>query len=134
LETMRQDWSQFQSLMADDLLGREIQSQQIYQAGAFSLQRFVTDLDRTRTNYIGESIVDDRGSLQYLKIYGLSAAQTRRAYLLQQLDQHQWNLEAAAIALNETLPDLIHRIEKANLGYIINNELREQSRKARRKD
>jgi hypothetical protein len=134
LETMRQDWSQFQSLMADDLLGRSIQSQQIYQAGAFSLQRFVTDLDRTRTNYIGESIVDDQGSWQYLKIYGLSAAQTRRAYLLQQLDRHRWNLEAAAIALNETLLDLIHRIEKANLGYIIHNDLRDQSRKARRRD
>ncbi len=77
--------------------------------------------------------MDDRGYLQYLKIYGLSAAQTRRAYLLQQLDRHQWNLEQAAIGLGETLPDLIHRIEKANLGYLINNELLEQSRKARRK-
>jgi stress response protein SCP2 len=92
--------------MSEDLLQRPIQSQQIYQAGAFSLQRFVTDLDRTRTNYIGESIVDDSGDLQYLKIYGLSAVQTRRAYLLQELDRHNWQLEKAAIALNETMPNI----------------------------
>jgi hypothetical protein len=126
---MRQEWSDLQSIMGSDLLRRSIQSQQIYQAGAFSLQRFITDLDRTRTNYIGESIVDDRGDLQYLKIYGLSAAQTRRAYLLQVLDRHDWQLEKAAIALNETLPSLVKRMEKADLGYLINNQVREQAAK-----
>jgi hypothetical protein len=132
LTKMRQDWSEVQSMMSEDLLQRPIQSQQIYQAGAFSLQRFITDLDRTRTNYIGESIVDDNGDLQYLKIYGLSAVQTRRAYLLQTLDRHDWQLEKAAIALNETLPSLVKRIEKADLGYLINNQVREQSEKALR--
>jgi hypothetical protein len=132
IERIRQDWGNFQRTMASDLLQRAIQSQQIYQAGEFSLQRFVTDLDKNLTNYIGESIVDDRGSLQYLKIYGLSASQTRRAYLLQQLDRSKWHLETAATLLNTTLPDLVDRIEKANLGYIINNEVRERARKARR--
>jgi hypothetical protein len=132
IDRIRRDWNDFQSIMASDLLQRAIQSHQIYQAGEFSLQRFVTDLDKNLTNYIGESIVDDRGSLQYLKIYGLSAAQTRRAYLLQQLNRSQWHLERAAIALNTTLEDLVDRIEKANLGYIINNEVREKARKARR--
>jgi hypothetical protein len=131
IDRIRQDWGNFHRIMASDLLQRAIQSQQIYQAGKFSLQRFITDLDRNLTNYIGESIVDDRGHLQYLKIYGLSAAQTRRAYLLQQLDRSQWQLETAAIALNTTLPDLVYRIEKANLGYILNNEVRERARKAR---
>jgi hypothetical protein len=129
---MRQSWSDFQAQMAADLIGRSIQSHQIYQAGAFSLQRFVTDLDRNQSNYIGESIVDDRGSLQYLKVYSLSATQTRRAYLLQQLARHHWHLDRAAIALDTTLPDLIYRIEKANLGYLIRNDLREQAHKARR--
>ncbi len=132
LDRMRQEWGDFQSTMAADLLDRSIQSQQIYQAGAFSLQRFITDLDKNLSNYIGETIVDERGSLQYLKIYGLSAVQTRRAYLLQQLDRYQWHLETAATALGQTLPDLIYRIEKADLGYIINNQVRERSRKARR--
>jgi hypothetical protein len=132
IDRIRQDWGNFQSIMAADLLQRSIQSQQIYQAGIFSLQRFITDLNKDLTNYIGESIVDDRGHLQYLKIYGLSASQTRRAYLLQQLDRFQWHLETAAIAMKTTLPDLVYRIEKANLGYIINNEVRERSRKARK--
>jgi hypothetical protein len=131
LEHMRQDWSEFQSMMGADLWQRTIQSQLIYQAGAFSLQRFITDLDRTRPNYIGESIVDDQGCLQYLKIYGLSAIQTRRAYLLQELDRHDWQLEKAAISLNETLVSLVKRLEKANLGYIINNQVREQAEKER---
>ncbi len=133
LTEMRQEWSDMQSMMSADLLQRSIQSQQIYQAGAFSLQRFITDLDRTRTNYIGESIVDENGDLQYLKIYGLSAVQTRRAYLLQTLDRHDWQLEKAATSLNETLPSLVKRIEKADLGYLINNQVREQAEKALRK-
>jgi hypothetical protein len=131
-DRMRHNWGEFQTVMAADLLQRSIEYHQVYQAGIFSLQRFVTDLDKNLTNYIGESIVDDRGHLQYLKIYGLSASQTRRAYLLQQLNRSQWHLEKAAIALNTTLPDLIYRIEKANLGYIINNEVRERARKASR--
>jgi hypothetical protein len=132
LTAMHQEWSDLQSIMGMDLLQRSIRSQQIYQAGAFSLQRFITDLDKTRTNYIGESIVDDRGDLQYLKIYGLSAVQTRRAYLLQELDRHNWQLEKAAISLNETLHSLVKRIEKADLGYLINNQVREQAEKALR--
>jgi hypothetical protein len=133
LTKMRQEWSEVQSMMSADLLQRPIQSQQIYQAGAFSLQRFITDLDRTSTNYIGELIVADNGDLQYLKIYGLSAVQTRRAYLLQTLDRHDWQLEKAAISLNETLPSLVKRMEKADLGYLINNQVREQAEKALRK-
>ncbi len=133
LTKMRQEWSDVQSIMGADLLQRPIQSQQIYQAGAFSLQRFITDLDRTRSNYIGESIVDDNGDLQYLKIYGLSAVQTRRAYLLQTLDRHDWQLEKAGISLNETLSSLVKRMEKADLGYLINNQVREQVEKSLRK-
>jgi hypothetical protein len=129
LSNMRQEWSEFQSMMSADLLERSIQSQQIYQAGAFSLQRFITDLDRTKANYIGELIVDNQGDLQYLKIYGLSAAQTRRTYLLQEIDRHQWQLDKAAAALGETLFSLVKRLEKVNLGYMINNQIREQATK-----
>jgi hypothetical protein len=77
--------------------------------------------------------VDDSGDLQYLKIYGLLAVQTRRAYLLQELDRHDWQLEKVAISLNETLPSLVKRIEKADLGCLINQQVREQSEKALRK-
>ena len=40
LAKMRQDWSSFQGFMAEDILNRQLQSQRIYTAGAFSLQRF----------------------------------------------------------------------------------------------
>jgi hypothetical protein len=129
---LRQEWSDVQQSMAGDLLDRPITSHQMYQAGVFSLQRFITDLDKNSTNYIGESIVDELGALQYLKVYSLSATQTRRAYLLQQLARHDWHLDRAAIALNTTVPDLIYRIEKAELGYLIRNDVREQAQKARR--
>jgi hypothetical protein len=127
LDKMRQEWSEFQTMMSEDVLSRSIKSQQIYQAGAFSLQRFVTDLDRVKINYIGEAIVDDRGDLQYLKLYGLSAAQTRRAYLLQEIDRHQWQLDKAAESLGETLFSLVKRLEKANLGYMLNQQIREKA-------
>jgi hypothetical protein len=132
LQKMRQDWAEVQAMMADELIDRPIQSQQVYQAGPFSLQRFITDLNQTQTNYIGEAILDDRHSLQYLKIYGLSAAQTRRTYLLQQLAAHQWHLENTAIALGTTTSGLLKRLEKAGLAHILSNQLLEQHRKSQR--
>lgn len=80
LMEMRSHWSNFQSFMAGDLLDRTVRSKRVYRAGTFGIQRFTTDLDRT--NYIGEAILDDRAHLQYLKIYGLSKAQTRRIICL----------------------------------------------------
>jgi len=126
LKQIRADWSAFQSFMADDLLQRPIHAKRIYTAGGFSLQRFMTDLSRTKNNYIGEAIVDNLANLQYLKIYGLSAAQTKRAYLLQQLAAYDWNLERTALAQNDTWEQLVCRIEKAGFGYLLNNQLREQ--------
>ena len=127
---MRADWSAFQGFMADDLLKRSINSKRVYTAGGFSLQRFITDLSRTQSNYIGEAIVDNSAQLQYLKIYGLSVAQTKRAYLLQQLAAHDWNLERTALAQNDTLEELVYRMEKAGFGYLLNNQLREKVVKA----
>ncbi|NER94424.1 MAG: hypothetical protein F6J86_11370 [Symploca sp. SIO1B1] len=126
LKQIRADWSAFQGFMADDLLQRSIHAKRIYTAGGFSLQRFMTDLSRTQNNYIGEAIVDNLAHLQYLKIYGLSAAQTKRAYLLQQLAAYDWDLERTARAQNDTLEQLVYRIEKAGLGYLLNNQLREK--------
>ncbi|MDJ0595597.1 MAG: hypothetical protein QNJ72_37375 [Pleurocapsa sp. MO_226.B13] len=129
LMRMRADWSNFQGFMARDLLNRSIQAKRIYTAGSFSLQRFITDLSLEQNNYIGEAIIDDLTHLQYLKIYGLSKAQTKRAYLLQQLDRHNWNLEHTAKAQKNTLEQLVRRMENLGFGYLINNQLREKCRK-----
>ncbi len=128
LAKMRNDWSSFQGFMAGDILDRQLQSKRIYTAGAFSLQRFITDLNLEQNNYIGEAIVDDASHLQYLKIYGLTRTQTKRAYLLQQLAKHDWHFERTAQAQGDTLEQLVRRMEKLGFGYLINNQLREKCR------
>lgn len=125
LRQMRSDWANFQGFMADDLLNRGIQAKRVYSAGSFSLQRFITDLSLNKSNYIGEAIVDDLAHLQYLKIYALSNAQTKRAYLLQQLATYNWNLEHTARHQGHSVEELVYRMEKAGFGYLLNNQLRE---------
>ncbi len=125
LQQIRHNWADFQGFMASDLLNRPIEAKRVYKAGSFSLQRFMTDLSLTDNNYIGETIIDDRGHLQYLKIYGLSKQQSKRAYLLQQLSEHHWHLESVAAARGQTLEQLVRHIEKLGFGYLINNCLRE---------
>lgn len=134
IATLRQDWADFQGLMASDLLQRPIESKRIYTAGPFTLQRFITDLQLKSENHIGEAIVRQDGQLEYLKTYRLSAGQARRAYLLSQLAAQGWNIERTALLMNESLENFIYRLEKAGFGYLINNQVREQARKARRRD
>ena len=126
LQQMRSDWASFQGFMANDLLNRSIEAKRVYTAGSFSLQRFMTDLSLTANNYIGETIIDDVSQIQYLKIYSLSKTQTKRAYLLKQLNAHNWNLESTAQSRGDTLEKLVRHIEKLGFGYIINNRLREE--------
>jgi hypothetical protein len=123
---MRSDWAQFQGFMAEGLLGRALKSQMVYATNAFFLQRFITDLDPQAENYIGEAIVRENGELEYLKTYCLSTSQTKRVYLLSQLADHNWNLATTAAALNNTLDELVKRLEKAGFGYLIDRQLREQ--------
>ncbi len=132
LQKMRSEWSNFQGFMAEDILNRDINAKRIYTAGLFSLQRFITDLSLSQNNYIGETIVDDLGHLQYLKVYGLSSKQTKRAYLLKELAANNWNLEDTARNQGDTLEQLIYRLEKVGFGYLINNQLREKSQKVNR--
>lgn len=132
VQGMRHDWSTLHRVMAHDLLGRSLTSQKVYTAGAFSLQRFITDLSLKQSAYIGEAIVDDLAHLQYLKIYSLSASQVRRAYLLQQLAAHGWNLERTALSQGDTLEELVTRLENVGFGYLINHQVREKAVKAKK--
>ncbi|MCF4970295.1 ARPP-2 domain-containing protein [Nostoc sp. CMAA1605] len=130
---MRQDWASFQGFMAEGLLQRQLNSQIVYTAGSFLLQRFITDLQPKQENYIGEAIIRESGELEYLKTYRLSEAQTRRAYLLSKLAEHNWNLEATAKALSQTSEDFIARIEAAGFGYLLNQSVREVALKKTKK-
>jgi hypothetical protein len=42
------------------------------------------------------------------------------------LNKHKWNLAAMAATLNNTLDDLVKRLEKVRFGYLIDQQVREQ--------
>lgn len=133
VQKMRSDWASFHGFMASGILERELVSKIVYTAGPFLLQRFITDLQPNEENHIGEAIVRENGELEYLKTYRLSAAQTRRVYLLSQLAEHNWNLEATAKKLGDTREEFVRRLENAGFGYLLNENVRQAARKKARK-
>jgi hypothetical protein len=126
---MRSDWASFQGFMAAGLLQRQLHTQRVYTAGPFVLQRFMTNLQLKHENYIGEAIARENGEIEYLKIYRLSEAQTRRAYLLSKLAEYNWNLDATAKALSHAREEFVHRLEAAGFGYLLNQKVRDVARK-----
>ncbi|WP_408890137.1 ARPP-2 domain-containing protein [Myxococcus faecalis] len=126
---MREDWGAFLGFMAGGLFGVEVSSQKVYEAGPYLLQRFHTSLVPSAENHLGEAIVDKDGTLQYLKTYRLSAAQTRRAYLLQRLAQSRWNLDEVAEHMGSTRQELVTRIQNAGFGYLLKAHVLEEARR-----
>ncbi len=128
VERLRQEWAEFlQQCMVGGLFGVEVSAAPVYEAGPFQLERFITGLEPSEENHLGEMIVRKDGTLEYLKTYRLSAAQTRRAYLLKQLSAAGWNLEDAAEKLRTTREELIVRIQKAGFGYLLKESVLEQA-------
>ncbi len=111
---MREDWAGF-ARTAARALDAPITAEMVYTFGGFRLERFTGDFDPATENHIGERIVAADGSVQYLKTFRLSASQTRRAYLLKQLADHDWNLEALGAKHRQTANDVMLRY--ANAGY-----------------
>lgn len=133
LHAMRREWADFtRNTMLPDLLSRPLITQKLYEPGHLTLERFITDLDPAQINHVGERLTRKNGEVLYLKTFQLSAAQTRRAYLLQQLAQHEWHLPSAASALKTSVPELVGRIEKQDFGYLLSQATRETAAKARR--
>ncbi len=132
IEKMRMDWASFQGFMAEGILGRSLQSKIVYNAGPFTLQRFITDIQLKEENHIGEAIIRENGELEYLKTFRLSKAQTKRVYLLSQLAEYNWNLEATAKALGNNYDEFVHRLEKAGFGYLLNLQLRQLAKRRKR--
>lgn len=131
---VRSDWSKLHSLMSNNLLGCPVRSEMVYHMGPFQLSRFMTDLNPKAENHIGEAIVRKNGTLEYLKSYRLSAAQCRRAYLLMQLANSNWSLEACAKELDCTKNELIFRLENAGFGYLLHRHVLDAARSERRKE
>ena len=118
--------------MAAGVIARPLSAQRVYRAGPFSLQRFLTDLDPGAENHVGEAIVRDDGTLEYARSYRLSAGQTRRAYLLQKLATHAWNLDATAGSLGVTREALIVRLDRAGFGYLVKEHVLRAAQKRTR--
>lgn len=119
--------------MAQGLVGRPLHAERVYRAGPFSLQRFMTALDLSSDDHIGEAIVRDDGTIEYAKTYRLSAAQQKRAHLLRTLAAHAWNLEATAAAFRQTKDALLVRLHKAGFGYLVAEHVMNAARKRERR-
>ena len=119
LARMRREWADFAGVLAAGALGREIRSETVYRLGRFRLERFCTSLRLHEENHIGEAIVGDDGTTEYLKTYRLSDAQARRAHLLQKLADNGWSLDETAVALGSTKADLCRRIVNAGFGHLL---------------
>ncbi len=132
IEKMRMDWASFQGFMAEGILGRSLQSKIVYNAGPFTLQRFITDIQLKEENHIGEAIIRENGELEYIKTFRLSKAQTKRVYLLSQLAEYNWNLEATAKALGNNYDEFVHRLEKAGFGYLLNLQVRQLAKRRKK--
>ena len=133
LANMRTEWAAFQAMMADGILERQVISRHVYRIGPFQLQRFMTELQLQQENHIGEAIVREDGTLEYLKTYRLSQTQVRRAHLLNQLATHAWNFSTTAKALHLTYEQFILRLEQAGFGYLVKEPILKAVRKRQKK-
>jgi hypothetical protein len=130
------EWASFHAVMAGGLLDhRDYTFNRVYQMGRFTLSRFLPLFDPDGENHCGECIVDSSGRLAYLKTFRLSAAQTRRGYLLSQLAAHEWHLDDTAAALGTTRIGLTQRLDRAGFGHLLRPDIldacRNQARRRR---
>lgn len=133
LQDMRTDAAEFHHYMGAGIFDRALNSEKVYRTGSFQLQRFATDLDVKDENHIGEAIVRDDGTLEYLKSYRLSGAQARRAFLLSNLAEHSWNLDETAATMGQSKDDLVQRLEKAGFGYLLKDHVLREARHGRKR-
>ncbi len=119
VERARREWDAHARLLADGLFRRPVHLERVREMGRFRLERFLPDLDPGEECHIGERIVRDDGTVEYMKTFRLSGAQVRRAYLLEQLSRAQWNLDEAAVRLKCTREDVITRIHKAGFHALL---------------
>ncbi len=132
LSAMQESWHAFQLDLAGGLIHQPLTGENVYRAGPFQLSRFMTGLKPTEENHIGEMIVRRDGTLEYLKTYRLSAAQTKRAFLLRQLAGHDWHIEHTAKALGQSKEQFVVRLEKAGFGYLLKDHVLRAARRKRR--
>lgn len=125
---MRREWAAFGRTAAVELSNVPVKAETVYEAGPFRLERFVGSLNPSDENHIGERIVAPDGSLQYLKTFRLSAVQTRRAYLLKQLADHDWSVESIAKKYGLTTHDILLQYESNGYGWLFHQHVMDAAR------
>jgi hypothetical protein len=110
-----------ESVRLDSVLGRCVEMETLYEAGPFSLGRFITEIDLDGDNYCGELISRKTGQIEYLKLYHLSRAETRRLVLLRALASNDWNFEESARELGaKSAEGVARKLVGADLPYLLN--------------
>lgn len=130
---MRADWASFGRMAALGVLDVPVTAEKVYEAGPFRLERFIGSLDPADENHIGERILAPDGSVQYLKTFRLSASQTRRAYLLKQLADHDWNIESVGKKHGLTAHDVMLQYEQGGYGWLFHQNALDAARAHARK-
>lgn len=123
LRSMRNDWAEFTKNLTQGIVNIPLRRQRIYQMDTFGLERFTTSFKPHEENHIGEVITNKDGTIEYLKTFRLSDAQVRRAYLLEQLSQNDWNVAQTANALKTTKEELFRRISNNGLEVLFKPHL-----------
>jgi hypothetical protein len=129
LSDERMHWAEVGQVLAGGLLGRRLRAERLYRMGPFVLQRFVTSLQLSDENHIGEAIVREDGTVEYMKSFRLSDKQAKRAYLLQVLAAHHWNLDAAASSQGQTREQWVDRLRNAGFEYLLSDAVLRAARK-----
>lgn len=119
VDRARAEWTAFTADMAAGVLREPLRWDTVRQAGPFRLCRFRSLLRPDEDNHIGEAIVRDDGALEYCKTFRLSAAQVRRAALLERLAACDWDLGRAAESYAITREHLYVRLRNAGFGYLL---------------
>jgi ARPP-2 len=131
---VRRDWEAFHHVMLGGLTAPDrIRSTPVHRLGRFTLARFLPTFDRDQDNHIGETITADDGALAYLTTMRLSAAQSRRGYLLSRLAAHDWSLDATAAALGAERDELALRLDRAGFGHLLRPDIIDAARRRARR-
>jgi hypothetical protein len=116
-------WQELHTVMVGGLIGAPLHAERVYRMGRYTLNRFQPAYDPATENHLGEAIVDDAGRLAYLSTFRLSAAQTRRGYLLSRLAAHDWRLDQAAASLGTDRDGLVDRLNRAGFGHLLRPDI-----------
>jgi hypothetical protein len=128
VKLMREEWSNFGKAASIGVLDVPVTAEPVYRMGPYKLERFLGSLNPHEENHIGERIVDAEGRVQYLKTFRLSANQARRAFLLKQLADHDWNVESIAKQNKLTAADILLQYEHAGYGWLFHQHVMDAAR------